>query len=192
MVFPVVFNSEFYYTPKGEDTGQVIVFGADLLLAKVSGNVCALVVHLRNDVKVKGLYVIVHRLMVQEELGQQTEVLTVDLILLPIHLKDQQVILLVDLLSRRTLHVTSGLVRPKGPGVLTVGETELTHKERVLLCVLVGVGRKVPGLHLPLANEYFGDVLDLGNILVLPFQGCQGLVHGIAAITTMALPLIWF
>lgn len=55
-----------------------------------AGRHAPVAVVLAQDVKQKRVHVIVKCLMVQEKLGQQTQALTVHLVLLPIHLKHRQ------------------------------------------------------------------------------------------------------
>lgn len=49
----------------------------------------ALAVVLCENVEEEGLHIVVQRLVVQEQLGQQTQVLTVDCAHVPIHLRKQ-------------------------------------------------------------------------------------------------------
>jgi hypothetical protein len=49
-----------------------------------------LLVHLAKDVEDERLHVEVERLVVQEQLGEQAEVLTVQLVVQPVHLVDRQ------------------------------------------------------------------------------------------------------
>lgn len=55
-------------------------------LGEVADKMATFVVILGEDVKKEGLHVIVEGLVVQEELGQQTQVLTVDCAHVPINL----------------------------------------------------------------------------------------------------------
>ena len=49
-----------------------------------------LLVHLAEDVENEGLHIKVERLVVQEELGEQAEVLAVQFVVQPVHLVDGQ------------------------------------------------------------------------------------------------------
>ena len=62
---------------QSEDAREVVVFLGVLLLGKVTHHVVALRRLFRQDVKQKGLHVVVQRLVVQKELGQQAQVLAV-------------------------------------------------------------------------------------------------------------------
>ena len=56
-------------------------------LAEVSDDVAAVAVHVRHDVEEERFHVEVQSLVVQEQHGQQTQVLAVDLVLLAVHLQ---------------------------------------------------------------------------------------------------------
>lgn len=57
-----------------------------LYLGEVADKMATFAVVLGEDVKKEGLHVVVEGLVVQEELGQQTQVLTVDCAHVPVHL----------------------------------------------------------------------------------------------------------
>lgn len=71
-----------------------ITWGSSLLLTGASGlylgeianKVAAFAVVLRQDIEKEGLHVVVEGLVVEEQLGQQTQVLTVDCAHIPINL----------------------------------------------------------------------------------------------------------
>ena len=87
---------------------QIVPQLATLLLAKVANHVVALVVVLRYHVKVERSHVVVKRFVVQKELRYVRNVLrvhTLVVVAISVHLKDGNVVLAVDLVSRRTLHV---------------------------------------------------------------------------------------
>ena len=52
------------------------------------------------DVEEEGFDVVVERLVVEEELGEETQVLAVDLVGVAVHLEDGQVVASVDLVGR--------------------------------------------------------------------------------------------
>lgn len=60
---------------------------AGLYLGEVADKMATFAVVLGEDVKKEGLHVIVESLVVQEELGQQTQVLTVDCAHVPVNLE---------------------------------------------------------------------------------------------------------
>ena len=49
-----------------------------------------IVLYLSEDIEEEGLHVVVERLVVQEQLDEQAEVLTVDLVRVPVHLEHGQ------------------------------------------------------------------------------------------------------
>ena len=53
------------------------------------------------DVEEEGFDVVVERLVVEEELGEKTQVLAVDLVGVAVHFKDGQVVASVNLVGRR-------------------------------------------------------------------------------------------
>ncbi len=77
----------------GHDAADIVLLGAVLLLAEVAHQVAALLIVAGQHVEEEGLHVVVQSLVVQEELDEQTEVLTVDLVRVAIHLKDGEVLL---------------------------------------------------------------------------------------------------
>ena len=76
---------------QGENAGDIVVEVTVLLFAEVSNNVTTIAVSSGHHVEEEGFYVIVQSLVVQERLGDQTKVLTVLLVLLTTHLKDNKV-----------------------------------------------------------------------------------------------------
>mmetsp|Transcript_9408 Transcript_9408/g.25476 ORF Transcript_9408/g.25476 Transcript_9408/m.25476 type:complete len:234 (+) Transcript_9408:1227-1928(+) len=72
---------------QGQDARKIVPLGRLLLLAKVSDNMMPVLVDLAQHVEQERIHVIIERLVVQEQLGQQTQVLTVNLGLPAIHLK---------------------------------------------------------------------------------------------------------
>ena len=74
--------------------------GMDLIdadLAEVPHQVTALAVILGEDIEQERLHVIVERLVVEEQLDEQAEVLTVDLVGVAVHLEHGHAVLPVDL-----------------------------------------------------------------------------------------------
>ena len=74
---------------KCEDTGDIVVEEAVLLLAEVTNDVAAVGVGGGHHVEEEWFHVVVERFVVEERLGDQTKVLTVLLVLLTTHLKRQ-------------------------------------------------------------------------------------------------------
>ena len=75
-------------------------------LGEVSDEMATSLVISSQHIEMKRLNIIVQRLVVKEEFCQQTQVLTVDLGSVAIHLKHRQVVTTVDFIARRTTHVT--------------------------------------------------------------------------------------
>ena len=75
-------------------------------LGEVSDQVAARIIVHRQHVEMKRLHVVVECLVVEEQFGQKTQVLTVDLRLVAVHLKRRQVATSVYLVARRTTQVT--------------------------------------------------------------------------------------
>ncbi len=84
-------------------------------------------VHLTENVKEKRAYIKVEGLVVQKELGQETQVLTVQFMVLSIHLKDGQDSLPIDLLARRLAHKAMGTMVPG------ISAQKPKFKEKILL-----------------------------------------------------------
>ena len=74
---------------KCEDTGDIVVEEAVLLLAEVTNDVATVRVGGGHHVEEERFHIVVERLVVEERLGDQTKVLTVLLVLLTTHLKIQ-------------------------------------------------------------------------------------------------------
>ena len=70
-------------------------------LWEVADQVAAIVVVVRQHVEEEGLDVVVERLVVEEELREQTQVLAVDLAHVAVHLKHRVLATPVDLVGRR-------------------------------------------------------------------------------------------
>jgi hypothetical protein len=124
---------------------------------------------LAHDVKEKGLHVVVQRLVVQKELGQQANVLAVDFALGAVHLKHGERLVAVNLVARRVLDVALGLVAQQRLLALHVLEAKLAHVDALAVAVLLGVGRKVPRVHHVAPQLNLLNVAHLANLLVLLF-----------------------
>ena len=68
-------------TRQRENTSQIVVVLRVLLFRIIGANVSPTVIGLADNVKQEGIYIVVKRLVVQKELGQEGEILAVDLIL---------------------------------------------------------------------------------------------------------------
>ena len=73
------------------DAGDVVLLSAVLLLAEVADEMRALLVVLREYVEEERLDIVVERLVVEKELGEQTQVLTIDFGRVAVHLENGEV-----------------------------------------------------------------------------------------------------
>lgn len=71
------------------------------LLREVADDVGALLVDLAQDVEEERVDVEVERFVVEKELGHEAQVLTIELVLVAVHLEDGQGALAVDFFARR-------------------------------------------------------------------------------------------
>ena len=161
-----------------QDARQVVVLRRALrLLGEVADRVAPALVHDAQHVEEEEVHVVVQCLVVEEELGEVAQVLAVDLLLLAVDLEVGQghrvavpvlVRVPVDLVPRGVqlrdlLHVPLQLLLALEEAEVEFAEVELRHA-----VVLGREGREVPGVHLPLAQVDALDVLQLGELLVLP------------------------
>lgn len=84
-----------------QNAGKVIIIGRVLLFREIADHVAAPIVALGEDIKEEGLDIVVERLVVEEELGEQAQILTVDFVLLAIHLKHGEISRAVNFVTRR-------------------------------------------------------------------------------------------
>lgn len=89
----------------------------------------ALAVVFGEDVEEERFDVIVERLVVQEQLGQQAEVLAVDLVGVAVHLEDGDVAAAVDLGGRRVAPHALVLVPQQHRAALRVLQAELAQEQ---------------------------------------------------------------
>ena len=84
-----------------QDAGDVVVLARLLLLAEVADDVKAVVVALAHDVEQERVGVVIQGLVVEEQLGQEAQILSVGLVLAAVDLKERNVALPVDFVARR-------------------------------------------------------------------------------------------
>ena len=84
-----------------QDTGNVVVLARLLLLAEVADDVKAVVVALAHHVEQERVGVVIQGLVVEEQLGQEAQILSVGLVLAAVDLKERNVALPVDFVARR-------------------------------------------------------------------------------------------
>ena len=136
----------------GHDAGDVVLLLAGFLLGEVAHEVAALAVVLGQHVEEEGLNVVVEGLVVQEQLGQEAEVLAVDLAGHAVHLEDGEVLVAIDFVGRRMKPVALGPVALQDSPALHVLEAELAEVELGEHGVLLRVRGRVPRLDLVLAE----------------------------------------
>lgn len=69
-----------------------------------------ILIRLGEYIKQEGLHIIIQRFVIQEHLGQQAQILAVNLVLSSIHFKDRHNAVSVNLVARRVLHGAFDLV----------------------------------------------------------------------------------
>jgi len=128
--------------------------------------VAATCVTLGHDVKEERFYIVIESLVIEEELGEKAEVLTVDLVFLAVDFEHGQRPIAVDLIARGEAEITLELVTFESLLFLHVLETELADEELITLGKLLWVRRKVPSIHFVAAHFDGIDVLDFGDLLM--------------------------
>ena len=99
------------------------------LLAEVAHHMATVLVAYGHNVKEEGLHIVVQSLVVQEELGNETQILAIDLLLLAIHFKHADFTVSVDLIPGRMSHGAFVLVSLQRLLFLHILETKLTYVE---------------------------------------------------------------
>ena len=122
------------------------------------------VVSFAEDIKHERLCVKVERFVVEKELCEQTEALTVKLVVFPIHLIEGENPFLVDLLAVGCCLDTLGDVVAVNLLQTHVLQAELAHPQ---LGHLQWERTEVPGVDLVLSNLNLVDILDLGEGFML-------------------------
>lgn len=82
-------------------------------LGEIANDVGSLPIHFSQDVEHERLHIEVQGFVIQEELGQEAEVLAVNLVVSPVHFIHRDVVLPIDLLSRRLPPLTQTLDQRK-------------------------------------------------------------------------------
>lgn len=144
----------------------------------------AFLIHLGQHVEEKWLHIKVESLVIEEEFGQEAKVLTVDLVIVAVDLKDGDGSLAIDLLPRRLVAQALTNMFNVRPLKLHVLEAVLTDPELWLFTVLLRVRGEVPGVDLVLSDLDLVDVLDLGEGFVLFLQCSRSGVHFVETLCT--------
>ena len=111
------------------DAGHVVLLLARLLFGEVADKMAALAVVLGQHVEEEGLDVVVERLVIEEELCQEAEVLAVDLTAHAVHLEDRKVGLAVDLVGGRVEPGALSAVSLENAAALHILEAEFAEEE---------------------------------------------------------------
>ena len=128
-----------------EDTRHVVILAALLLLGEIAHDVTALGVTLAHHVEEERVRVVVERLVVEKQLGEQAEVLGVRLVLPTVDLEERDRVLAIDLVARGVFEVTLGDVSLEADPGFDELEAELADEDAGKGDELDGVGREVPG-----------------------------------------------
>ena len=113
----------------GHNTRHVVLLLAQLLLGKVSNQVTSFAVVDGQNVKEERLHVVVERLVVQKQFGEQTQVLAVDFVHVAVHFEHRQVVLAVDFRGRRMPPRTLGHVTIQYGTTLHILQAKLAQEQ---------------------------------------------------------------
>eukprot|EP00038_Savillea_parva_P030518 m.78287 g.78287 ORF g.78287 m.78287 type:complete len:426 (+) comp9205_c0_seq2:1562-2839(+) len=166
---------------EGEDTGHVVVLRRVLLLAKVAHQVAALLVHLRHNIKQKGVRVVVQRLVVEKQLGNEAEVLRVVLVFATIQFKKDNRVFAVDFITRGVSECALALVVLKRRFGAVVLEAKFADSDEWFRGEAFWVGREVPWLDVVLTK------LNHFNVA----HSCDDIVHSVLTHTTFSFSFLF-
>ena len=101
-----------------------------------------------HDVEQEGVGVVIERLVIEKELGEETQVLRVGLVLAAVDLEEGDLLLPVDLVARRVPQPALGQVPRQTLPAPHVPEAELAYVDARQGDQLLRVRREVPGFDL--------------------------------------------
>ena len=101
-----------------------------------------------HDVEQEGVGVVIERLVIEKELGEETQVLRVGLVLAAVDLEEGDLVLPVDLVARRVPQPALGQVPRQTLPAPHVAEAELAYVDARQGDQLLRVRREVPRLDL--------------------------------------------
>lgn len=113
----------------GHDARDVVFLLTEFLFGEVADEVAALAVVDGERVEEERLHVVVERLVIEEKFGQEAKVLAIDLVHVPVHLKDGEIVLAVDLGSGRMPPEALGHVPIQDGTALHVLEAEFAQEQ---------------------------------------------------------------
>ena len=125
---------------------HVVVLGGLLLLGEVADNVEAVGVVLGEYVEQEGVRVVVQEFVVEEELGEQAQVLRVGLVLAAVDLEERERMLAVDLVAGRMVELALDAVPLQALHRRHELQAVLAHVHDRTLRELLRIGREVPRL----------------------------------------------
>ena len=88
---------------EGQDTSNIVAFGAIFFFGEVADKMAAVFVAGAHDVEEEGVDVIVEGFVIQEELGEETQVTAPSPLAAAIHFEEGYVVVTVDLVAGRVI-----------------------------------------------------------------------------------------
>ena len=144
--------------------------GSYLFFGEVPHHVRSVLVYLAHDVKEERVDVVVERLVIQKELGQQAQLLTVGLVVFAVDLVGGEVAFVVYAASWWIPTRAVGTVFQIRPNLLHVGETILTNVQGPKGTVFFGESGIVPALDFVTTHDQALNVLDFGRFVVFSLK----------------------
>ena len=134
-------------------------------------------IHFSEYVEPKWVDVKVQSFVIQKQLRQKTQILTVNLVVRSINLENRDGSFPINLFPHRLSNSTLNQMLLVGFLKLHVLEAVFTDPEFGLFTVLLRIRREIPSVNLILADLDFVDVLDFRESLVLLFKSSCCWVH---------------
>ena len=132
-----------------------------------------LVVALAHHIEQEGVCVVVQGLMVQEQLGQQTEVLGIHFVFTAINFEERNRIFPVDFIARRMFEVALSKMSFKTDPRLDEFQAELADVDAGEAHQLDGVRGEVPRLNTMATKLYQFNIFHSCNRIVVSPWSCQ-------------------
>lgn len=111
------------------DARNVVLLLTQFLLGKIADQMTTLAIVDCQDVEQERLHVIVKRFVIEEEFGQQAEVLTINLIDVAIHLENGEIVFTIDFSGRWMSPQALGHVPIQYRATFHVLETEFAQEQ---------------------------------------------------------------
>jgi hypothetical protein len=132
------------------------------------------IINFTNNVKVEWVNVIVKSLVIEEELGEEAEILAVQLMLLSVDFVYTQTNFSVDFSSRWMSFRALCYMLPERLLLPHILETKLADIESFGFGVFVRIRRKIPTLHFPSSHKNLLNILHFCGFFMFLFQGGKG------------------